>query len=334
LVLALVALVVITLAAVLAIRSLGTTVDDFPGEGTGSVTIVVAKGDSIRTIGRTLLAAGVVASEESFVAAANSDSRSQGIAPGSYLLRSAMSGAAALNLLLDPQSRQVKKVAVPEGWRLTRTLTAAAKGTGLGLKALQDSLSRASSLGLPSYANGKPEGFLFPATYEFSPDVTPDSVISAMLSRFDQSASNLDLEKASTTLGLTPLEVLTVASILEIEAAPGDYDQVARVIYNRLKAGMPLQMDSTVNYALGTASLHLTAVQLKTASPYNTYLHKGLPPGPINSPGEAAIQAALNPATGTWLYFVTTDPSTQTTEFATTYKEFLALKKKFLASSG
>ncbi|CAB4939072.1 unannotated protein [freshwater metagenome] len=334
LMLALLALVVIVLAVVVAIRSLGTTVNDFTGEGTGSVSIVVAKGDSIRAIGRTLADAGVVASEDAFVNAADSDARAQGIAPGTYELRSAMSGAAAVTLLLDPQARQINKVAIPEGWRLSRTLAAAAKSTGLSVDALRESLIRAPSLGLPAYANGKVEGFLFPATYEFSPDASADGVISAMLTRFNQSASQLDLEKASAAVGLTPMQALTVASILEIEALPADYDKVARVIYNRLKAGMPLQMDSTVNYALGKANLRLTAEQLKTVSLYNTYLHKGLPPGPINSPGDAAIAAALNPADGTWLYFVATDPSSKTTEFATTYKEFLVLKRKFQASGG
>jgi UPF0755 protein len=118
------------------------------------------------------------------------------------------------------------------------------------------------------------------------------------------------------------------------ESAPEDYDKVARVVFNRLDKGMPLQLDSTVNYALGTSNIQLTAEQLKTDSPYNTYVNKGLPPGPINSPGEAAMTAVLNPAKGDWLYFVTTDPKTLTTEFATTYDEFLVLKRKFQSNVG
>ena len=164
--------------------------------------------------------------------------------------------------------------------------------------------------------------------------MTADDIVSALLARFDQAASDADLVTESAAIGHTPLEVLTVASLLEIEGDVTDYDKVARVIYNRLKAGMPLQLDSTVNYAIGGSELHLTAAQLATDSPYNTYLHKGLPPGPINSPGDAAIAAALSPAKGTWLYFVATDPATKTTEFATTYAEFLRLKKKFQANVG
>ncbi len=328
------ALLAVALAVFLGLRSLGSSANDFQGAGDGSATVVVVQGDSLRQIGRTLAAAGVVADEGSFVDAASSDPRAQSIAPGTYALRQHMSGEAAVALMLDPSSRQVRKLVIPEGWRMERIVTAAAKATGLSTDALKESLSRAGTLGLPAYAEGSPEGFLFPATYEFQPGSTPDAVVSAMLKRFDQAAAQADLENAAKAIGRTPLEVLTVASILEIEAGPGDYAKVARVIYNRLKAGMPLQLDSTVNYALGASTLKLSAEQLKTDSPYNTYLNKGLPPGPIDSPGDAAIAAALNPASGSWLYFVTTDPKTKKTEFATTYADFLVLKKKFQSNAG
>jgi UPF0755 protein len=329
------ALLVVGLAVFLALRSIGgSSGQDFQGEGDGSATVVVAKGDSLRQIGKTLADAGVVSDEAAFVDAATADPQAQSIAPGTYTLHQHMSGAAAVTLMLDPASRQVTKLAIPEGWRMDRIVTAAAKATGLSPDAIKESLSRAGTLGLPKYAEGSPEGFLFPATYEFPPGVTADEVVTAMLKRFNQAAADVDLAAAAKAAGRTPLEIVTVASILEIEGAPGDYDQVARVLYNRLDAGMRLQLDSTVNYALGLASLKLTAAQLKTDSPYNTYLVKGLPPGPINSPGDAALQAALSPAAGPWLYFVTTDPKTKKTEFATTYDQFLVLKKKFQSNAG
>jgi UPF0755 protein len=328
------ALLAIGLAVFLGLRSLGGASQEFAGEGDGSVTVVVAKGDSLRQIGRTLAEAGVVADEGAFVDAASSDPQAQSIAPGTYTLRQHMSGTAAVALMLDPESRQVKKLVIPEGWRMDRIVTAAAKATGLSEDAIKESLSRAGTLGLPAYAEGSPEGFLFPATYEFQPGVTSDQVVSAMLKRFSQSADSADLEAGATALGRTPLEIVTVASILEIEGAPEDYDKVARVIYNRLDKGMRLQLDSTVNYALGVSELKLSAAQLKTDSPYNTYLNKGLPPGPIDSPGDAALQAALAPADGPWLYFVTTDPKTKKTEFAVTYDDFLVLKKKFQSNAG
>jgi UPF0755 protein len=334
-VIAVVALLVVALGAFLGIRSLvGGGSGDYSGDGTGTVTVVVAKGDSLRQIGKTLQTAGVVASESAFVDAASSDPRAQSIAPGTYVMKSQMSGQAAVTLMLDPAARQVKRLVVPEGWRMERTVAAAAKATGLSVDDLRASLTKASSLGLPAYAQGDPEGFLFPATYEFEPGVSSDKVVTAMLTRFGQSAQDLDIDGQAKARGLTPLEVVTVASILEIEVSPQDYPKAARVIYNRLAKKMPLQLDSTVNFALGLSSLHLTAAQMRTDSPYNTYLHAGLPPGPIDSPGDAALQAALNPVDGTWLYWVTTDPKTKTTKFATTYPEFLKLKKEFQANAG
>ena len=329
------ALVAIGVGVFVGLRSLGITgTQDFEGEGSGSVTVVVEPGDTLSQIGATLADAGVVASADAFVSAAAAEPRSSSIAPGSYAMREGMSGDAAVTLMLDPESRVVKKVAVPEGWRFERTVAAASKGTGLSEESLRESLSRAGSLGLPAYAEGNVEGFLFPATYEFQPDVTSDEVVEAMLTRFDQAAADVDLEARAAERGLTALEVVTIASLLQGESAPEDYDKVARVIYNRLEEGMPLQFDSTVNYALGTSDLQLSKDQLATDSPYNTYRVRGLPPGPINSPGEAALQAALNPAKGTWLYFVATDPANGVTEFATSYEDFLQLKREFQANAG
>ena len=123
-----------------------------------------------------------------------------------------------------------------------------------------------------------------------------------------------------------------MASLIQAEAAPADFAKVARVIYNRLDDDMPLQLDSTVAYALGITDLTLNADQLKTASPYNTYVRRGLPPRPINSPGEAAIEAALDPAKGKWLYFVLIDPRSRESKFAATYEKFLELKKEYQAN--
>ena len=325
----------IAFGAFLGIKSLtGSGSSDFQGEGTGSVTIVVKKGDSLTAIGRTLADAEVVASADAFVGAASADERAQGIAPGAYQLRKSMSGAAALELMLDPESRVVQKVVVPEGLRFEKTIARITKGTDLSEDDIKDALARAGSLGLPEYAEGSVEGFLFPATYEFQPGVDADTVVKAMLTRFRVAAKEVDLVAEAKKKGLTPFEVVVMASLVQGESAPEDYDKVARVIYNRIKLGMPLQLDSTVNYALGKSDLQLSAEDLKTDSPYNTYVNTGLPPGPINSPGEAAMTAVLNPAKGDWLYFVTTDPDTQTTEFASTYDEFLVLKRKFQANVG
>ena len=142
----------------------------------------------------------------------------------------------------------------------------------------------------------------------------------------------MDLVQRAQALNRSPYEILTVASLLEAEVRPADFTKVARVIYNRLDAGMPLQLDSTVAYATGADDLMLTQEQMDTASPYNTYLNTGLPPTPINSPGEAALDAALSPAQGPWLYFVTVNPKTGETKFAKGYQRFLRLKAELQAN--
>ena len=328
------ALGIVALMAIVGIRALAGGPNDFSGDGTGSVSVVINPGDSIRQMGRTLANAGVIATSDAFVSAADSDKRAQSISPGTYKLRTGMSAAAAISLLLDPTAKDVKRLVIPEGWRADKILATASKVTGIPLDELKASFSHASDLGLPGYAKGNAEGFLFPATYEFAPKATADDVVQAMIKRVNKEAASINLESAAAAQGLTPLQVVTMASILEVETPPAVYGKGARVLYNRLDRNMRLQLDSTVNYALGTQDLQLTADQLNVDSPYNTYKHKGLPPGPINSPGDAALQGALNPAKGQWLYFLTTDPATQTTEFANTYDEFLALKRKYQANVG
>ncbi|HEY7858887.1 MAG TPA: endolytic transglycosylase MltG [Candidatus Nanopelagicales bacterium] len=311
-----------------------TAGDDFSGDGTGSVTVVVHPGDALRTIGSTLAAAGVVKSGDAFVTAADDQPKASSISAGTYVLRRGMSGAAAVALMLDPSSRTVGKLVIPEGLRMSQVVTAAAKATGLSQDDLRASLAKAGLLGLPTYANGNPEGYLFPATYQFAKGVSADQVVTTMLQRFDKAALDSDLTTRAQSMGMTPAQVVVVASILEVEAAPADYNKVARVIYNRLAQGKALQLDSTVNYGLGTADLHLSQAQLKTDTPYNTYLHKGLPSGAIDSPGDAAIEAALDPAPGNWMYFITTDVKNKVTKFTSSYAQFLLWKAEFQKSSG
>jgi UPF0755 protein len=147
----------------------------------------------------------------------------------------------------------------------------------------------------------------------------------------------LDLVARAEEIGRTPYEVLIVASLVQAEVLPEDMRKAAAVVYNRLDDDMPLQFDSTVSYALGITELQLSADQLETESEYNTYQNTGLPPTPINSPGEAALEAALDPAKGKWLYFVTVNPDTRETKFARDYDRFLKLKsqlQEYLAENG
>jgi UPF0755 protein len=293
---------------------------DYSGDGRGSVLVEVQDGDTSTEIADTLYKSGVVASEEAFIDVAREEPRATLIQVGFYDMAHRMSAQAALNRMLDPSSIVTNAVTVPEGYTVEQTLQQAAADSDLALGKLQQAADDPQSLGLPAYAGGNPEGYLFPATYELAPNATEEQMLRMMVSRFEQSAQRLDLERQARRLGMSPQQVVTVASIVQREARqPADFAKVARVIYNRLERGMPLQMDSTVHYAVGkTGQVTTTDEDRASSSPYNTYRVTGLPPGPIASPGDSALQAALHPAEGDWIYFVTVNIDTGETKFAVT----------------
>jgi UPF0755 protein len=196
---------------------------------------------------------------------------------------------------------------------------------GMDRAALEAALADTAALGLPAYAEGEPEGFLFPATYEVQPSTTEAQAMAAMTAKFSEVAAAVQLEQRAAALGYSPREVVTIASIVQAEARlPEDFGKIARVVYNRLEAGMPLQMDSTVAFANDVVTVFTTDEQRAVDSPYNTYLVTGLPPGPINSPGEEALEAALSPTEGPWTYFATVNLDTGETKYATTFDEHQA----------
>ncbi|MFP5348064.1 MAG: endolytic transglycosylase MltG [Actinomycetes bacterium] len=292
--------------------------NDYTGPGSGTVRVQIHQGDSGRAIGRELEQADVVLTTEAFVDAAKKEPRAAKLQPGTYELKKQMKASDALALLLDPASRVSLRVQLREGLRVGEVYEVISENTGFTRQQLEQAVHD-PAVGLPPEAGGNPEGYLFPATYEYDPDVTPVKVLAAMVDRFEQ---------AMTALGVPPeqrREVLIKASLVEAEGrSPGDMAKIARVIENRLAAGMNLQLDTTVNYVTGKRAVTTTAQERAINSPYNTYLHPGLPPGPIDSPGETAISAALHPEPGPWLYFVTVNPDTGETRFATTEQEHAA----------
>jgi UPF0755 protein len=309
---------------------------DYAGPGRGSVIVEVEKGDVASTIGRNLKAEGVVRSVEAFVDAANKDPRSRDIQVGFYQLRERMAAAEALSVLIDPDNLVQSTVTIPEGLRVEATVAALAKGTGIPVRAFRRVLDEPKAIGLPAYAHGNPEGYLFPATYAFPPNAGATDVLSAMVDRWRQAAEQADLENSAERLGYTPAEVMIVASLVEAEAnRDQDRGKVARVIYNRLEGdetGHLLQIDATVNYALGRdLGLQLTQEQLDVDSPYNTRRYPGLPPGPIESPGDKAIAAAADPPKGPWLYYATVNLDTGETKFTGNYNQFLRFRRELEA---
>jgi UPF0755 protein len=265
----------------------------------------------------------VVARARAFVLAAEHSSNPSGLLPGFYGVHRHMKASLAYALLLNPKNLVQVTVTIPEGWRLSQIVAFLGSKSGIPASAYQAVLKNPAQLHLPAYANGKPEGYLFPATYEVQPKETALSVLAAMVQRFDQEAVTLNLPAAAGRVHLTEGQVITMASLVQAEGGQiSDYPKIARVIYNRLAQQIPLQLDSTVLYGLDTYGIIASDQQLTSTSPYNTYKYKGLTPGPIDSPGAAAIQAVLNPAPGNWLYFVTVNPKTGETKFTASEAQF------------
>jgi UPF0755 protein len=297
---------------------------DYSGPGTGTLVVRVLPGDTADAVGQRLQRAGVVASARAFENAAKASGQGSSLEPGYYRVHLHMQASLAFALLLKPSARVQTQVTLPEGLRLSQIIATLGHATG-NSHGYQQAIKDVGALGLPSFAGGKPEGYLFPATYDIQPNTPPIKVLQEMVTRFGQEAASVSLPAAAAHAELTQAQVITVASLIQAEGGRlSYYPKIARVIYNRLNANpqVPLQLDSTVLYALHKYGIRASAQQIKAKSPYNTYLHRGLPPGPIDSPGNAAIEAALHPAHGTWTYFVTVDPKTGLTKFTSSFPQF------------
>lgn len=303
------------LAAFLALKPVlaGLTAgNDYVGSGSGSVSVVVHPGDAGRTIGAALEGAGVVKSAGAFEDAVANDPRAGSIQPGTYALRSHMSAASALAILLDPANRTIPTVTIREGLWTSEVVKALSAGTGRPLAEYTVALKDPAALGLPAAAKGNAEGYLFPATYEFEKTATAAQQLHTMVAKAVEELAKLGVAPD------TMQRVLTIASIVEAEVrASADRPKVARVIENRLARSMPLQMDSTVHYiSQRRGKAGSTDAERRSPSRYNTYRFAGLPPGPIDSPGLSAMKAAIQPQAGSWMYFVAVNPDTGETRFA------------------
>lgn len=296
---------------------------DFAGPGTGQVVVQVHEGDTSTAIGNTLKSLGVVKSVGAFTDAARSNAASRSIQVGYYSLKKQMKATDALGVLIDPKNLIQSVVTIPEGARLKDIVSTIVAKTHITRPALNRALARPASIGLPAEAKGNAEGFLFPATYTVVPKETATQLLSQMAAKSRTMLKSLDVAAGAARLGLTETQILTVASILEYEGSRDlDYPKIARAIYNRLKIGMKIQSDATVAYANNLkGTVWTTQAQRDNPSPYNTYVHAGLPPGPIGTPGETTINAALHPVDGTWLYWLVVNLRTGETRFENTLAE-------------
>jgi UPF0755 protein len=281
------------------------------------VTIEIPSGATGSDIARILFQAGVVKSSEAYFRTAVADIRSEKVAPGAHRLTLRISASQALDQLLD-SSRLPNLIKIFEGaWK--SEVTDSLVTYGFTKKQVQSAFR---NLALPAGFKSA-EGLLFPALYSFPKGTTPEKAVASMLKRFE--SESVGQELLGSVGKYSPLQLLTIASIVQSEGDNADFAKVSRVIRNRLEMGMPLQMDSTVHYIKGVrGQIFLSTSSTLIASPYNTYKNYGLPPGPIGNPGALAINAALHPAQGDWLFFITVAPGD--TRFTRSNSQFVTWK--------
>ncbi|PZS38093.1 MAG: aminodeoxychorismate lyase [Pseudonocardiales bacterium] len=307
---------------------------DFVGAEGAEAVVQVEDGQSLTAIGATLVRRNVVASVRAFTLAAEADTRIRAVQPGYYQVRQRMSGSAAVARLQEPAARvghleirggeQLDNVDLPDGTTVPGMLTEisrascaviAGASTCVRPEGLRTAMGQTDlgALAVPSWAldplsrvepRRRLEGLLVPGDYDVRPGSSAVELLGQVVST---SAARLlagGFPASAAGTGYSAYDVLIIASVIEREAIAPDFSRVSRVIYNRLSTGMPLQMDSTINYPLDRPEASTSDADRARPGAYNTYINVGLPASPIGSPSESAIAAALNPEPGTWRYFV------------------------------
>lgn len=306
--------------------------------GEADVEVTIPKGASIAEIGSLLQEAGVVKDATTFRKVANGrPDDAKKLVYGRFTLRTQISSDAAMDMLLDP-ARQIRNLMrLPEGQRLSLQLETMAAASRVPLEDFEAALEKPEDLGLPEWADERPEGFFFPDTYELGEEPTALGIMKMTVANFVKVTNAMEFEAtAEESPAEDPYTAVIVASILDREVfRDEDRAKVARVIYNRLAKKQKLELDSTVAYANElTDTIWTSDAQRALDSPYNTYLDKNagkLPPGPISAPSAKALEAAISPAEGKWLFFVPINLETGETEFNETLEQHNASLAKLQA---
>lgn len=302
-VLVLVALAIVGALGIQHLRSPGPSAPDFSCDAisTSTANISIKAGETGSSIGSSLFAAGVVKSSEAYFRRAVGDPKSQTVAPGNHRIDVGICAKKALEQLLD-YSRVNGLISVTEGVWLSEILPQlyAAKMSSADVESgIRNVVKPAGFSSL--------EGLLFPAQYSFEIGTSAKAALQSMVDR-----ASIEMQKAGffdQANKLSPQKLLIIASLIQAEGNTKDFTKISQVIRNRIEIGMPLQFDSTVHYIKKSrGSVFLSTQSTLINSPYNTYMHYGLPPGPINNPGSEAMVAAAHPLAGNWLYFITVAP--------------------------
>ena len=319
---------------------------DFAGDGTADVVIEVHSGDSTTAIGQTLQERNVVSSSKAFVEAA---------AANPAIAATEIPASSAVQRLADPASR-VGQMVIPEGRQLDDVADVKTDAVTKGILSLisdascvdldgtracvsADDLKRAAgtadlgALSVPGWATAEAtamgddhrrlEGLIAPGSWNVNPSGSAEQILASLIGASAAQYEANGLLAAAETTGMSPYEILVVASLVQRESKPQDFSKVARVIFNRLAENRKLEFDSTVNYSLDRTEIATTDGDRARVTPWNTYASLGLPKTPICSPGQPALAAAENPEPGDWLYFVTIDMQ-GTTLFTRDYEQHLA----------
>lgn len=328
---------------------------DYTGNGKQDIVIQIQSGDSTTAVGETLHKHNVVRTVRAFVDAAHGNAAISSIQPGFYRMRTEIPAATAVERLADPHNR-VGKLVIPEGRQLDDTtdmktnvvnpgiLSLISRATCVDLNGNKHCVSvadlrAAASKSTPTMLTVPPwavqpvkelgtdhrriEGLIAPGTFNIDPAASAETILATLISAGAMEYAKSGLVDTAKSLGLSPYDILVVASLVQQESREQDFPKVAQVIYNRLHEHRKLEFDSTVNYPLDRREVATSDTDRGQRNAWNTYMSEGLPATAICSPGVEALQAAEHPEPGDWLYFVTID-SQGTTLFTRDYQQHLA----------
>ena len=320
-------LVLGVLGAIFVIYSAATGGEDGTRE---SARVQVIKGDTLSDVAAKLEEAGVIKSAFVFELQARYEGYGTQIKTGRYAFESGQDSGEILHKLTVGQAAPTFTVTIPEGLTIKETAGTVAAGSNVPAPEF-DEAARRTDYGYAFLDNSEvktTEGYLFPAKYDFERGFTARQIVDRLLQQYLLETQDLDFAEAKERLDLTENQVVIVASLVEKEdASHEEKPLIASVIYNRMRKDTPLQIDATIQYALKRPKANLSLADLKVDSPYNTYENKGLPPGPICSPGRESLLAALNPANTNYLYYVL-EANAEKHFFTKSYNDFLRAKAK------
>lgn len=287
--------------------------NDFPGPGEGKVAITVKSGDTGELIAYQLVDTGVVKNFRTTYQLIIDTNPT--FFPGIFTLKKQMRSIDAIKALTDQDSAFLQRTTIKEGLRASVLFSVLAESTGVAKSDFENLFTKPAEFGLSAKLPNI-EGYLFPATYTFAPGSSAKQILQVMVDRMNQEIESFGIPSAKVH------EVLALASVIQKEARlKNDFYKVSRTFLNRIADGMPLQSDATVSYGVGGNTVSTSKADRANPNLYNTYIHPGLPVGPISAPGSVAIDAALHPAEGKWFYFCTINLETGETVFSETYAQ-------------